>query len=143
MILLRPELTRSRGFDRWLGDFFWNDDPFHALWNEFPLPGATRRNRSSLPADFYEDAGAFYALLELPGVGKDDLELKLENSVLTVTGKYTDQHGEEETSYQFSRSLALPDTVDATKVDAEMKDGLLTITMPKLEETKPRSIEVK
>ncbi len=143
MTILRPELYRSRNLDNWLQDFL-RDDAFAGLWSDAPRPGFQSSRLTGLAADFYEDDNAFHAVLELPGVNKKDVTLALENSVLRISGNYTEKHGEEDPkSFEFSRSLALPEGVAASKVSAEMKDGLLTVTMPKQEETKPRTIEVQ
>lgn len=135
--LLRPDMSRSSSLEEWLRDYFSFDDPF------FPPRTGLMGRVPTLPADFYEDGDAFHALLELPGVAKENLEVTLENSVLRISGKYSSRPGEESgTTYEFSRSLAVPDGVEAGGVSAELRDGILHLRFPKQEERKPRSIQI-
>lgn len=88
---------------------------------------------------------------ELPGVSKDDVTVRIENRTLTIKGerkRSTDAsdgafHRTERVFGTFVRSFALPETVNADSVNAEYKDGVLTITLPRKEEAKPRAIDVK
>jgi HSP20 family protein len=88
---------------------------------------------------------------ELPGMKKEEIDLRLENNTLTIRGerrRATDTRDEQyhrvERAYgAFSRSFSLPATVDHGKVSADYSDGVLTITMPMKEEAKPRQIQVK
>lgn len=144
MTLIRPELGMSGNFERWLRDSFWNEDPFRAFWG-FDRPGSdwSLGSRAYIAADLYEGTDAFYAVMELPGISKQDLDLELVNSVLHISGKHTSKTGEGESTYEFSRALAVPDGVDGSRINAELKDGLLQVTMPKMEERKTRAIEIK
>lgn len=140
MSLLRPELNRPSTLDEWLRDFFFTDDFFGLA----PRTKSARSDRfSNLPADVYEDADGFHAIMELPGVAKKDVSVEVANAVIRVCGKHTDKIGGSETTYEFDRSLALPDTVDPSGIHAEMKDGVLHLLLPKREETKARQIQVK
>lgn len=140
MSLLRPELNRPSTLDEWLRDYFFGDDFFGLS----PRGRASRADRfSNLPADVYEDTDGFHAVMELPGVAKEDISVEVENAVIRVSGKHTDKLGETETTYDFDRSLALPDTVNPATIRAEMRDGLLHLVLPKREETKPRPIQVQ
>jgi HSP20 family protein len=144
MTLIRPELGLSSNFERWLRDSFWNEDPFRAFWG-FDRPGSNWRlgARASIAADLYEDTEAFFAVMELPGVCKKDVDLELVNSVLHISGKHTSKTEEGESTYEFSRALAVPDGVDGSRISAELKDGLLLVTMPKMEDRKSRAIEIQ
>lgn len=139
MTLIRPELTPSRHLDRWFRDFFRSDFPFRGFGG---FSGNGSRG-SHLSADLYEDADSYHATMELPGVSKKDIHVELENSVLRISGKHTDKWGESEESYEFNRSLAVPEGINPEGIKARMKDGVLHITMPKAEERKPKAIEVK
>jgi HSP20 family protein len=87
---------------------------------------------------------------EIPGMSKDDIDITVENFVLTIRGeKKTEQtvkdeqvHRVERSYGAFTRSFALPHTVDSNNVQAEYKDGVLTIKLPIREEAKPRQIKV-
>ena len=94
-------------------------------------------------ADLYEDDQNFYARLELPGQNKEDIDLELENSVLTVRGGESQKDEAGERSYHFERSISVPEGVDLEKVSANYEDGILTVTMPKEETRKPRQISVE
>lgn len=108
---------------------------------------------SWVPAvDIYRSTGGDIVLqAELPGLGKDDIDLRIENNTLTLKGerKFSEEVKEEqfhrvERAYgSFSRSFSLPDTVDSTKVRADFKEGVLTVTMPIREERKPKQIQVE
>jgi HSP20 family protein len=103
--------------------------------------------------DIREDQDHFYVEAELPGFRKDDIDITLENQTLTISGERREQTkpGEEkkgelllhERRYsRFLRSFTLPPTVDEQTVNAKLADGVLTITLNKREESKPRKITV-
>ncbi len=101
--------------------------------------------------DIAEQNDAYVVKVELPGVNKDDVKVTLENNVLTIRGekklekeiKKEDYHRIERSYGSFNRSFTLPSTVKSDKIDASYKDGVLTITLPKAEEAKPKQIDVK
>ncbi len=101
--------------------------------------------------DVEEDEESFTLHVELPGVDPDDVEVSLEENVLTISGErgfYDEKESEgfrriERRFGRFHRSVRMPDRVDGANVEARYKDGLLTIVVPKAEEAKPRRIEVK
>ena len=96
-----------------------------------------------LGADLFEDNDAYYVRMELPGVKKEDTEVELENAVLTVSGKrHTKGADGGESTEEFSRSVSIPDGVAGDKITAKLEDGILTITLPKQESSKPRTIKV-
>ena len=87
--------------------------------------------------------------VELPGFEKEEIEISLEENVLSISGERKfekeenrDFHRVERWYGSFSRSFKLSATVDSSKIDAGLKDGLLTIHLPKVEEAKPRQIPV-
>ena len=100
--------------------------------------------------DVEEDEDKFTIHVELPGVSPEDVELTLEDDVLTISGErsfYDERDAEgfkriERRFGRFHRAVRLPDRVDADKVEASAREGLLTITVPKAEEAKPRRIEI-
>lgn len=104
------------------------------------------------PVDVYEnDQHEIVLKAELPGLSREDIEVRVENNTLTIKGerkRETDvkeeQYHRVERSYgAFTRSFSLPSSVDAEKVKADFRDGLLTVTLPAKEESKPRQIQVK
>jgi HSP20 family protein len=101
--------------------------------------------------DIAEDDKEYLITAELPEVKKEDVRVTTENGVLTVTGERKFEKEEKnrkwhrvERSYgSFARSFALPDDGDATKVNAEFKDGILKVHVAKSEAARPKQIEVK
>jgi HSP20 family protein len=93
--------------------------------------------------DFYEDDHSFYARFELPGLSKDQVDLELENSVLTITSQRESKNDAKVSRTSLERSISVPDGIDLEKISATMGDGILTVTMPKAETRKPRQISVK
>ena len=103
------------------------------------------------PVDIYSTGEhALVIKAEIPGMSKDDIDITVENFTLTIRGeKKTEQtvkddqfHRVERSYGTFTRSFALPHTVDPDKVGAEYKDGVLTIELPQREEARPRQIKV-
>ena len=103
------------------------------------------------PVDIYQNGDAEIVLkAELPDMVRDDIDVTVDKGTLTIKGekKFAGEPKEEqfhriERRYgAFSRSFSLPQTVDATKVSAEYKNGVLTVRLPVREEAKPRSIKV-
>ena len=99
--------------------------------------------------DIDETKDAFVVKTELPGVDKDDVSVNIEDGVLTIRGEKKvetedKKHHRAECAYgSFIRSFTLPQTIKADKVEAEYKNGVLNLTIPKSEEAKPKQIEVK
>jgi len=127
-----PALPSFRDFDRLFSEF----------WGGAPRMGALNSLAASeIPADLYEDDANVYARFELPGFKKSELAIDLENSVLTLSAeRKADKDGEDELA--LSRSVTLPDGIDAEKVSAKYEDGVLPVTLPKIPERKPRAIEI-
>ena len=88
--------------------------------------------------------------VDLPGLEKKDVSLSLENNVLTIKGERKFEHEEHESYYRleraygvFSRTFTLPRNVKANAVNANFKNGVLIVTLPKVEEARPKQIEIK
>jgi len=96
----------------------------------------------------YQDKDRFTVVVELPGLKKEEIEISLHDDTLTIAGERKREESSEqefltERLYgKFQRSLTLPTAVDAEKVKASYKDGLLRVELPKAEEAKPKQIEV-
>ena len=115
-------------------------------------PWALDHTPSFAPAfDVSEDETAITLEAELPGMTEKEITVQIDEGVLTVSGekKFESEKNEKnfhrvERSYgSFHRSFTLPETVDAGKVQANAKNGVLTITLPKTEAAKPKLIDVK
>ena len=109
-------------------------------------------NGTWIPAvDVAEGDDAYTVKMELPGVNKDDVKITLESNVLTIRGEKQAEtevneknfHRTERSYGSFQRSFTLPTSVKNDKIDAVYKDGILTVSLPKAEEAKPKQIEVK
>lgn len=124
-------------FDRWLDDTFFGFDR-NPFFNRF----VETQRAGELPVNLYEDKENYYVTAELPGLTKKDVKIELENAVLTVSGERKEKQGDKESIFSFSRSITVGDDVNASKVQAKMQDGVLTVTLPRQEERKPRSITV-
>ncbi len=103
------------------------------------------------PVDVFESQDQIKLVAELPGVRPEDVKISLENNVLTLRGE-KQQIAEEQTErvhrYEraygtFERTFTLPSTVDAEQIEANYKDGVLTVTLPKVERARPREIPVR
>jgi HSP20 family protein len=113
--------------------------------------GGEGRRGFAPPVDIYEDEKAIYVRAELPGTKADDVTIHVENNVLTLSGeRKLDRESEREgyhrieSSYgAFSRSFALPESVKPDQVDANMSQGILTVTLPKKGEVAPKRIPIK
>jgi HSP20 family protein len=101
--------------------------------------------------DITEDAREYLVKAELPEIKKEDVKVSVENGELSISGERKFEKEEKGKKYHriersygsFLRSFTLPGTTDATKVNAEFKDGVLTIHLPKNEKATPKAVEVK
>lgn len=146
----RPELTTWAGFGR-LSDLRNEIDRL------FELPLASLSQSTQLLSDWtpaldvHEDKNNIIVKAELPGMKKEEIEISLHDGSLSISGerkaeqKYADAevYRAERFVGRFQRTLALPSAVAVEKVKAQYKDGVLTITLPKTEEAKPKQIEVQ
>src|SRR5919201_3377374 len=101
-------------------------------------------------ADIYETDDALNVVLEMPGVEKSSVEIRVEDSVLKIDGRldFSKYEGLQPlyTEYNvgnYSRSFRLSSKIDQNRIAAELKDGVLSLVLPKVEEAKPRTIQVK
>jgi HSP20 family protein len=113
-------------------------------------PAGWARNIGAPPADIYETQDQLVLKMDLPGFDPKTLNIQVEGDVLTVRARRPEQQPhngnwlrQERTLEQVARSFVLPNTVDASKCEASCEHGVLTLTLPKREEAKPRSITVK
>lgn len=103
------------------------------------------------PCDIFETGKELVMKFELPEVKKEDVEVKLEHNVLTLRGERKFEESTDRENYhrverhygEFVRSFNLPLYVNAARITAEFKDGVLTVTLPKNEEARPKQINVK
>lgn len=144
----RPSTTLRRG-ENWasemnrLFDEFLGYTPRLATWSAW-----------TPAADLYETSDDFVLEMELPGFDSENIEVTVERGILTVTGRRTAEaesgdgermnyHVRERSFDRFSRSFSLPQSVSADNVDAEYRNGILRVNLPKVAEAKPRQVTVK
>jgi HSP20 family protein len=145
----RPELTAWPAYGR-LSDLREEIDRLF----EMPLMEMTRPSRwfsGWTPAlDLFEDKDNLVVKVELPGMKREEIEVSLHEGSLSISGERKSEEKHEEADVyrterfvgRFQRTVALPTPVAADKVKAHYKDGILTITLPKTEEAKPKHIDV-
>jgi len=145
----KPETATWPSLNRW----FSLRNEFDRLF-ESPLlalgPGTEFLNGWVPAVDLYQDKDNLVARAELPGMKKEDIEVSFHNGVLTIAGERKreekienpETHRSERFFGRFQRSITLPAPVDGSRVKAAYKDGILTVTLPKTEEAKPKQIEV-
>lgn len=128
-------------------------DRFNSLFENFAeMNGKEQLAAGSFvpPVDVYEDEQNLVLKLEVPGVNEDELNVSLENNVLSVSGERKFEKEEKEENFHrierrygsFTRTFRLPTTVDGEKVDATYDKGILKITLAKRAEAKPKQIKV-
>lgn len=124
-------LATRHMLDRWLND-----------WREF-------EPQVSFPMDVKDESEAYVITALLPGLAADEINIEIQNNVLGLSGELKhgrDENGtyllQERPAGKFHRSLELPDPIDASKAEASLVNGVLTLRLPKAEEARPRSIKV-
>ena len=141
-----PELWRHRGafagpsFEDFVDRFFYG-------W-----PSETRESKRSYSpnVDINESDTEVYLDVDLPGIDKKDIHVEVKNNTLTISGERQDERRSEDSQScrvekrygRFERSFTLPDTVNADKVAAEYTNGVLSLTLPKIEKAIPKEIQV-
>lgn len=129
--------TMQRQMNRWMEEFFREEGESLSNW----VPRV----------DLVEHDDHLELKAELPGLSRDDVKVELNNGVLTISGEKKEEYEKKDRNIyicersfgSFHRSFQLPVQVDASKIDAQFKNGLLTIRLPKVEEAKPKKIEIK
>ncbi len=128
-------------------------DPFFRSLDQFFGDEPSRRSARDgwVPAiDVRETDESFVFTAELPGLSKNDVSITLEDNVLSLVGERKFDQEESKNEFRriersyghFTRSFTLPNEVDHDKVEARYGDGLLTVTVPKTEKSKPRKIQI-
>ena len=125
---------------------------YNPEFNHLNDDGASAATANWAPSvDITEDEKAFTLLADIPGVDPENIDISMENGVLTIKGERQTENVEENENYrrverqsgQFYRRFTLPDSADADKIEAKSAHGVITITIPKKEVALSRRIEVK
>ena len=131
-------------------DTFFNDpwtDLDRLLETTFPdlyqwTPTRQGTRARSVPMDVHETEGERTVRMEIPGVTKKNVELELENSVLSVRAKREEETENGNQTIELARSVTVGDDIDADKIKASLDNGILTVVLPKQEQAKPKQITV-
>jgi HSP20 family protein len=147
MNLIRYSYPRTTALVPAFGRSPWNgleseiNRLFESAISDFASPAFEHR----FPVDLYEDKNNTYVRAELPGLVRDDINVEMVDGYLSINGtrKVTDDDGKVSETYSLNRSIAIPETVQADKVSATYENGILTVTLPKREEAKPKKVTVE
>ncbi len=144
--LIRWNPVRRNTLDRFVDE----------AWRNFPA--VFENGTRTLPLDVQEDDNAYFVYAELPGQNPDDIHVRFHDGVLTIEAENQYEHSENngnggengkrvllhERRYgKFSRSVRLPEAISVDAIDASYENGVLTLTLPKAEEAKPKQITVR
>lgn len=143
---IRELSDMRRTMDRIMDRFF--DEPLSGNLAAFPQRNG---NAWSLPIDVAEDADAYTIKASVPGINPEQIEITLNDNVLTIKGETSSESESKETNWHvrerrygsFSRSVTLPTSVNADAVEATNENGVLTLRLPKTEAAKPKRIAIK
>ncbi len=132
-----PVVSFEREFDRLF------NNALGEMLSLAPELAADRGTRFAV--DLYEDKDNTYVRAELPGVDRKDINVEMVDDYLTISGsrKTFSTDGKTGEAVEFSRSISIPEAVQADKVAAAYENGVLTVTLPKREEAKPRKVTVE
>lgn len=128
--------NKMKHFNSWIDPFFSDVDISQLMSFDSNL------TKSTLAVDFYDDEKNYYMCFELSGVERKDIDLKVENSLLTITGGHEESTKESKRSFKFNRSLSIPDDIQSDGIQAKLEHGLLTVTLPKKQDSKKKSIDI-
>jgi HSP20 family protein len=123
---------------------------FTRLFDNLFQPATTGTQRWAPPMDLVEAEDHFVLKADLPGLGEDDVTIEVQDNVLTISGERKAEHERKEKGFyrlersfgRFSRSLTLPEGVNADAISASFDKGVLAVSIPKPEERKPRRISI-
>jgi HSP20 family protein len=135
-----PYHSLGNNLENWLQGSCAGFPALSRFFDGTPHSGA--KTSGHLATDIHEDKDNYYAVFEAPGVKKEDLKVELHERLLTVSFERKYQEGEAASRYTSSRSISVPDSVKPDGIAAKLEDGILTITLPKSEEKKPRVIHI-
>ncbi|CAN5868597.1 N/A [soil metagenome] len=135
-----PYHSLGNNLENWLRGSSSSFPALSRFFDGTPLSG--NKTSGHLATDIHEDKDHYYAVFEAPGVKKEDLKIELHDRLLTVSFERKYRENEEASRYTSSRSISVPDSVKPDGIAAKLEDGILTITLPKSEEKKPRVIHI-
>jgi HSP20 family protein len=146
----RPDLSVWPTFGRLFNLRDELDRLFEGSFGEISHAGSQLLGAWNPPVDLYEDKDNVFVKAELPGLKREDIEVSLHDGALSISGERKSEEKVENAEARraerfvgrFQRTITLPSSVVTDKVSAQYKDGVLTVTLPKAEEAKPRQIQI-
>ena len=146
--MMLPTRRRPTAVLRNFPETRWDMD---RLFDEFFVRPMVTMNPAGPQADFYETDEDFVLEMNLPGFTEEDVDVNLEQGVLSITAEHSEEEEEEKGTYhlrerswsRFTRSFSIPHTIDVENVDADFAKGVLKVRLPKAAEAKARKIEIK
>jgi HSP20 family protein len=123
----------------------WLASPFTGFASLAPLFDLGRANDTAsgrVESRVWEVEGSYVAEFEVPGVKKEDVKLEVQDRSLSLTATRKDRLPGSDRTFTLTRRLTLPRTVAVDKIAAQLEDGILTVTLPKVEDAQPRAITV-
>jgi HSP20 family protein len=146
MQLIRYTYPRTTSLVPAFGRSPWNgleseiDRLFETAMGALATPASEHR----FPVDLYEDKDNTYVRAELPGLAREDINVEMVDGYLSLNGtrKVIDDDGKVSETFSLNRSIAIPEAVQTDKVSAAYQNGVLTVTLPKREEAKPRKVTI-
>ncbi|HPM78989.1 MAG TPA: Hsp20/alpha crystallin family protein [bacterium] len=135
--------TMRREMDRLFGDI--------APWRQYRQSDEGISGQWAPKVDIFEDGAQIVISAALPGMKQEDIKVNIENNILTLSGERRLENEEKRDNYTrieqyygtFHRTFALTNQIDQTKIGAHFENGILSISLPKREEAKPKAIEIK
>ena len=146
--MLALRINRSHPINRLQNDL---GRLFESAFDGFPnLTGEARQTGTFPPVNVWEDADSLFIEAELPGWHSEDIELSIVGDEMTLSGRReaccdddVSYHCKERSVSQFNRTFRLPVDVKTDDVQAALRDGVLLVTLPKADQVKPKTIEIK
>ncbi len=137
----RHMLTPFEEWDNFLNDFFGDFGKEPAFLSQNWTPAV----------DIHETDNEYMVMADLPGMSKKDIHVNIKDNVLTISGERKSEEKEDKRHFRrveryygsFQRCFRLPDQVQENKISASFKDGVLTVTLPKAEEVRPKEVDIK
>lgn len=139
-----PALSASNSFRHEI------DQLFDQFFGSFSGPGESALARGwNAPVSIWDDEQHVYVEVEVPGMSQDDLEVVVQDGYLRIRGERKMPQGErnywynERTMGRFERVISLPDVIDADSIEAQVRDGILAVTLQKTPGAQPRKVAIK
>ena len=156
----RGEITTRRPYDLWseidrmFDNFRTSFDDLFWPWGTLSEPFTTMTQRRTPPMDIIDNGDHYEMKLEVPGIPKDKIDIQVTPTAIEVKGEYDENKEEKDkkwlrrecNSISFYRALELPEELKTDNVDAELKEGILTVKLPKVSpkpEKQPKKIKIK